>query len=299
MKIIHQEGYSREECLAFKTIIFSNTIQSMKAILTAMEKLQIPIDSEANRGNSETILALSSNGSNFTSEVGQIIGELWKDKGVMACFARSAEFQLNDSASYYFDAVERLSALNYVPNQQDVLRSRVRTTGIVETKFSFGGLNFRMMDVGGQRNERKKWIHCFQDVTAVIFVTSLSEYDQRLFEDETQNRMKESLLLFDEICNSRWFADTSIVLFLNKVDLFKQKIAAIDLSVCFPEYRGGKNYDAASSFVTDRFVELNRNKNKTIYPHLTCATDTKNIRVVFNAVKDIILQRNLQSSGFL
>ena len=60
-----------------------------------------------------------------------------------------------------------------------------------------------MYDVGGQRNERKKWIHCFDDVTAVIFVASLSEYDQVLYEDNTVNRMEEAVTLFSDIANSR------------------------------------------------------------------------------------------------
>ena len=95
-----------------------------------------------------------------------------------------------------------------------------------------------MVDVGGQRSERKKWIHCFQDVTAVIFCVALSEYDLKLYEDETVNRMHESIKLFDEICNSRWFAETSIILFLNKSDLFREKIAKVNLNVCFPDYQG-------------------------------------------------------------
>jgi len=156
-----------------------------------------------------------------------------------------------------------------------------------------------MFDVGGQRNERKKWIHCFQGVTAVIFCVALSEYDQTLYEDESQNRMTESLLLFDEICNSRWFTDTSIILFLNKTDLFKEKILKVNLNICFPEYDGGCNYEHATSFITQKFLELNKSEVKQIYPHLTCATNTDNIRFVFNAVKDIILQNNLRLSGFM
>ena len=73
-----------------------------------------------------------------------------------------------------------------------------------------------MFDVGGQRNERRKWIHAFDNVQAVVFVAALSEYDQVLFEDETQNRMEEALQLFDQIVNSKWFKTTAMILFLNK-----------------------------------------------------------------------------------
>lgn len=75
--------------------------------------------------------------------------------------------------------------MNYVPTDQDVLRSRVKTTGITETTFVIGDLTYRMFDVGGQRSERKKWIHCFENVTAIIFLVAISEYDQVLIEDET------------------------------------------------------------------------------------------------------------------
>ncbi len=83
-----------------------------------------------------------------------------------------------------------------------------------------------------------RWIHCFDCVTAVIFCVALSEYDQTLREDDSQNRTKESLLLFDEICNSPWFSDTAFILFLNKVDLFKEKIKRVDLRGTFPNYTG-------------------------------------------------------------
>jgi guanine nucleotide-binding protein G(i) subunit alpha len=79
---------------------------------------------------------------------------------------------------------------NYLPNDQDILRSRVKTTGITETMFSVGELTYRLFDVGGQRSERKKWIHCFENVTALVFLVALSEYDQMLYEDESVNRMQ-------------------------------------------------------------------------------------------------------------
>lgn len=54
----------------------------------------------------------------------------------------------------------------------------------------------------------------------------------------TQNRMHESMKLFDSICNNKWFTETSIILFLNKKDLFEEKIAHSPLTICFPEYTG-------------------------------------------------------------
>lgn len=113
------------------------------------------------------------------------------------------------------------------------------------------------------------------------------------------NRMKESLVLFEEICNTKYFKDTSIIIFFNKKDLFEEKIKRVDLKVCFAEYTGGCDYEAAALYIEDRFVELNRSKTRQLYVHFTCATDTENIRVVFNAVKNIILHNNLRDANLL
>jgi guanine nucleotide-binding protein subunit alpha len=83
----------------------------------------------------------------------------------------------------FFRDLDRLFAPGYVPNDQDILRCRVKTTGITETLFNVGTLTYRMFDVGGQRSERKKWIHCFEGVTAILFLAAISGYDQKLIED--------------------------------------------------------------------------------------------------------------------
>jgi len=193
----------------------------------------------------------------------------------------------------------RLAESGYIPNEQDVLRSRVRTTGIVQTDFKIKALDFAMFDVGGQRNERRKWIHAFDNVHAVIFVAALSEYDQVLYEDETQNRMEEAISLFDQIVNSRWFADTSMILFLNKKDLFEMKLPKAKIKDHFPDFDGDDQEDStkAGNFFKEKFMAKNKNKDKSIYPHATCATDTKNVAFVFNAVIGIILEINMKQSG--
>ncbi|XP_050716975.1 guanine nucleotide-binding protein G(o) subunit alpha [Eriocheir sinensis] len=233
----------------------------------------------------------------FSEELLSAMKRLWADTGVQECFGRSNEYQLNDSAKYFLDDLDRLGAKEYQPTEQDILRTRVKTTGIVEVHFSFKNLNFKLFDVGGQRSERKKWIHCFEDVTAIIFCVAMSEYDQVLHEDETTNRMQESLKLFDSICNNKWFGETSIILFLNKKDLFEEKIKRSPLTICFPEYTGSMEYNDASAYIQAQFEAKNKSTNKEIYCHMTCATDTTNIQFVFDAVTDVIIANNLRGCG--
>ena len=121
-------------------------------------------------------------------------------------------------------------------------------------------------------------------VTAIIFVTSLSEYNQKCYEDEETNRMKESLLVFDEIVNSKWFVQTPIILFLNKEDLFKEKIKTHDLQVCFPNYTGGYDSKAGVKYISQKFNEKNKNPDtKKIFTHVTCATNTEQLKDLFES----------------
>ncbi len=66
---------------------------------------------------------------------------------------------------------------------------------------------------------------------------------------------------------------------------------------CFPEYTGKDEYGEASEYITKQFIAQSSNDQKEIYSHLTCATDTQNIQVVFNAVTDVIITNNLKASG--
>jgi len=93
----------------------------------------------------------------------------------------------------FFESANRIAASNYVPSKEDVLRARAKTTAIMETRFSMGQLSIHMVDVGGQRSERKKWIHNFESVTSIIFCTALSEYDQVLLEEKNQVCNKDRL----------------------------------------------------------------------------------------------------------
>ncbi|XP_030634600.1 guanine nucleotide-binding protein G(t) subunit alpha-2-like [Chanos chanos] len=300
MKILHQGGYTKEEQLEFRAVIYGNILQSALAIVRGMEMLDLKFGSPAGSEDAQKLQNLSDSIEEGTMppELADVIKRLWKDSGIQASFERAAEYQLNDSAGYYLGEMERICKPDYLPTEQDVLRSRVKTTGIIEEQFSCKELHFRMFDVGGQRSERKKWIHCFEGVTCIIFCGALSAYDMVLVEDDEVNRMHESLHLFNSICNHRFFATTSIVLFLNKKDLFLEKIKKVHLSICFPDYDGPNTYEDASNYIKQQFEDLNMKKGvKEIYSHMTCATDTENVQIVFNAVTDIIIKENLKDCG--
>ena len=297
IRIIHHEGYSPGMCEKYRPIVYANTIQSLFTILKAMNKLKIEFYNQSRL--QDVKMFYGKTGHSFereiTYELGAIMARLWHDEGVQRCFWQSRQYQLNDSAGYFLNALSRITGPLYTPTEQDVLRTQVRTTSIIQTQFEIKSLLFKMVDVGGQRSQRKKWFHFFENVTAIIFCTALSGYDLVLEEDDKVNRMVESMLLFDSVCNNKWFVKSSIILFLNKKDLFEEKIQRSPLTICFPEYEGPNTYNEATAYIKMRFESLNETRlTKEMYTHLTCATDTKNIEIVFECVTDTIIKRELK-----
>ncbi|CAH8867335.1 unnamed protein product [Trichobilharzia szidati] len=296
MRIIHGAGYSDDERRTFIKIVYQNIYMAMFTMIRAVESLKIPYENPANKSYAEAIREIDYE-TVTTMEPQHVVAikSLWDDPGIKECYDRRREYQLTDSAKYYLDNLDRISQPDYLPTLQDILRVRVPTTGIVEYLFDLDSIIFRMVDVGGQRSERRKWIHCFESVTSIMFLVALSEYDQVLVESDNENRMEESKALFRTIITYPWFQESSVILFLNKKDLLEEKVLYSHLVDYFPEYDGPqRDAEAARDFILKMFVELNPDPEKIIYSHFTCATDTENIRFVFAAVKDTILQLNLK-----
>ncbi|KAI8330902.1 heterotrimeric G-protein alpha subunit, GPA3-like protein [Chlamydoabsidia padenii] len=301
MRIIHQSGFTNKELFAWRATVYKNVVESAQTLVSAISKFNYQYEDSKNEHYAQLITNYNLGDANdpLDPELVDAIANLWTDQVISRLLdGEASEFYLMDSAPYFFEQIKRLGKVDYVPDVQDVLRARMKTTGISETRFTMGQLSIHMFDVGGQRSERKKWIHCFEAVTSIIFCVALSEYDQVLLEESRQNRMMESLVLFESVINSRWFLRTSIILFLNKTDVFKGKLAKVPLERYFPDYGGGQDPNKAAKYVLWRFNQTNRAK-LNIYPHLTQATDTSNIRLVFAAIKETILQNALKDSGIL
>lgn len=154
------------------------------------------------------------------------------------------------------------------------------------------------MDVGGQRSERRKWLKCFDGVVAVLFIVGISEYDQTLLEDPEVNRMQESLKVFGVVCNIEWFLSSSLLLFLNKKDVFDEKIEYSSIKQCFPDYPGSARSYEASYFIQQQFRKQNK-KERQIYCHYTNAKNKQNIKVVFDVIVDTIMSTNVKDGNFL
>ncbi|GJN90002.1 hypothetical protein Rhopal_002997-T1 [Rhodotorula paludigena] len=283
MRLHHLGGYTDEERDGYREIVYANLIQSMQVVIEALHDLNMPLPPSL-RDKAAYIMSVRVSAHDpcppmLDPMVTKALVALWADPTTKA----------------YFDAAERIGAQDYVPTDQDILRSRVKTTGLTEERFQVGTLNYVVFDVGGQRSERKKWIHCFENVNVLIFLVAISEYDQTLYEDSDINRMNEAAGLFESISNSRWFAQSSVILFMNKTDLFKAKLITSPIYEYYSDYEGPSDYPTGCAYMESKFRPLYRNEAvRPLIVHFTCATDTEQLKVVFAAVEESILKAAME-----
>lgn len=298
MRLIYtKEGFSKQEKEEWRCIIFNNILDGLRTIVNAMEEFDFQFHNKSTLQKLPLILQIRDMGPDDTSLIKHlsVIKTVWIDPGFQEA-VDSNRFSLSDNLRYFFSQLDRLFSKDFIPTDQDILHARLRTTGITETIFDLGTFKYRMFDVGGQRSERKKWIHCFENVNALIFLVAISGYDQCLAEDKEGNQMQEALMLWESIANSHWFKKSALILFLNKIDLFRAKVPHSPITKYgFTDFRGNtKDPGETSKYFMKKFTSLSRSSSQEVYPHFTNATDTDLLKVTMASVQDMIIQKNLQ-----
>ena len=267
---------------------------------------------------------------------------LLKDPGIQKTLDHRYQFQLNDNFDYLIKHMDKYCKPQYIPTFEDYLNVKQRTVGIQKLTFSLPAKHgndqsmehYDIHDAGGQRTERKKWMHVIQNATAFMFVAAISGYNQSLWEEPSYNRMKEAIHLFRRIYHMDALKRAHVILFLNKVDLFDKKVTKYSIKEQFPEYKGKETPDDVKKYIVQQFKhqmdpkyalhnngyvnannsDSNNNNNvaeedvndasngasnRSLYHHFTCATDTECVNRVFELTRDILVYKNLSHMGFL
>ncbi|KAJ8251128.1 hypothetical protein GJAV_G00217590 [Gymnothorax javanicus] len=300
MRIIHGKEFDQKALLDFRDTIFENILKGMRVLVDARDKLGIAWQKLENEKHGMFVMSFESKAGvpvepcTFQLYV-PALRALWWDASIQEAYGRRSEFQLGEAVKYFLDNLDRIGQLSYVPSRQDILFARKATKGIVEHDFVIKKIPFKMVDVGGQRSQRQKWFQCFDGITSILFMVSSSEYDQVLMEDRRTNRLVESMNIFETIVNNKLFSNVSIILFLNKMDLLVEKVRTVSIRKHFSDFKGDPHrLEDVQAYLVQCFNRRRRNRSKPLFHHFTTAIDTENIRFVFHAVKDTILQENLK-----
>lgn len=309
MRVIHNDKFTPAEVEFYRKLVFNNIVRGLQMLIDALPAMELSVSPQNTslvdllRGTPEL-----RDGEPYPEQLLEPLQTIWGDPRVQEGWSRANEVALPENLQYFFSDLPRVFERNYTPTTQDIIRCRSQTIGITETVFRLRGHDLHLVDVGGQRSERRKWIHCFQDVTTILFLVSLSGYDQSLFEDTNANQMQDAMAIWDSICDSEYFRSTNIILFLNKNDLFTEKVKTSPIRRYFPDYEGPEG-DAAEgrNYFRRRFLKLSNKsshnsanagrpvlRKREIYTHYTNATDTELLRVVMAAVEDTIISNSIR-----
>mmetsp|Transcript_18225 Transcript_18225/g.29691 ORF Transcript_18225/g.29691 Transcript_18225/m.29691 type:complete len:344 (+) Transcript_18225:121-1152(+) len=268
-----------DEC---KKALHQNTLECMKVLCDAAERFKYGLGDE----DTKTAKWLQDEDVQYgdtaiTAAQAKAIQKLFKSEAIQNAYARRDEFWILDACDYYVEHVPRFAAQDYAPDERDMVMCRIRTTGrVLDAKLKVKSqergegdpefITYEIIDVGGQRNERKKWVQMLSNVKAIIFLVNLAGYNQVLYENKEINRMFEALEVFGKITGWRDESKTStgaknalrggdlfkhlpIYLLLNKKDIFEKMIYKVGLDKTFPEYRGGSKSDEAIDFIKEQF----------------------------------------------
>ncbi|OAX39062.1 G-alpha-domain-containing protein [Rhizopogon vinicolor AM-OR11-026] len=232
------------------------------------------------------------------------IKTLWRNDIVQAMLAKR-RIRLEDSASFFLDAIDRLSVRDYEPTDEDVLRARLRTLDIQEHELRVDddadAPKWKIYDVGGSRTQRHAWLPYFDKVNAVIFLAPISCFDERLIEDSRVNRLEDSLILWRAICSSKLLSRTILILFLNKIDILEEKIRdGIMVNRFLPSYGHRPNETSeVVKYLRQKFKDTVRHcspEPRTCHIYTTSVTDTKTTAVTLISVRDGVLRGYLKQA---
>eukprot|EP01084_Bolivina_argentea_P062051 113462_1 len=247
------------------------------------------------------IASVNWNDNELTVSIVNDIKCLWNEEIIRVIFESRSITALADTTPYFWNDIDRISQANYIPTHKDWLYENHRTTGIIQCKYSIDNIVYNVYDTGGQRCERRKWIHIYENVANVIFIASLNHYDKVLFEDYNSNAMDDAIELWDFICNNVWFTGSELILLLNKTDLFKEKIKKIPITVChsLAGFNGDfTDYEQTVTYIKNVFENCNRS-NRKIYILITCVVDINDFKYIFQDIQNIVVNKSMQCNKLL
>lgn len=241
LEIIYGGGITEEQRTEIRTTIRETVISDMKILIAALHQSNKQID-KALDTSIKLMEEIPVAEDELTEDVANSIYDLWGEQPIKELYhdivndafvpnnsndsknKTNEDTTMSEFADYFFTNVERIADKNYSPTNEDILKMRKRTIGSSTYYYNFNTTNVTLIDVGGQKIERYKWQPLFEHADYLIFIASLSDFDQNLWEEHSIRRTQDSLNLFSQIAGAEVFQDIPIFLILNKVDAFEKKL---------------------------------------------------------------------------
>ncbi|PAA54007.1 hypothetical protein BOX15_Mlig014558g3 [Macrostomum lignano] len=331
MRIIHEDRFSEQELLSFKSVIYCNIWRGLMKLLYVKKRLGIRW--ENNKTGVPAVKALLA----LEKEIGHsalmacglredqflraapFIQVLWCDAGVREAFERrhsvpgDEEFKdVGENLDYYLNRLKSISVVNYRPTDAHILHSRRFTDSVFEKCLLYEGVPLRIIDIGGHTNERRKWsktLRIFQgELQSVIYIIACSTFNETYTKasGELINKLDESFLCLRHLLDVKselFTRDMNLIVFFNKDDLFSYKIASLRVDY--------SKFD--STFPADRFDPLDLgqvrehlirrlttvvppNRQLRRYTHFTTSIDLSNVRRVFRDIRDTVMLNFLREA---
>uniref|UniRef100_A0A7S1BWI0 Uncharacterized protein n=2 Tax=Corethron hystrix TaxID=216773 RepID=A0A7S1BWI0_9STRA len=303
LRLMHGSPHPQEDLEKFAGVVRANIVVLTKRMVSLIDQLELAVNfsKQERTAYNEFLAAVSKSSQPIPTSQAQRsqmeiknasldaelcvamkdqIKIIFDSKVMKTAWLNRAKVNAIDNHRLFVDQIDTIAAPNYLPINEHIINARMRTTNVVMNEYDIDGVKFEVYDVGGQRTERKKWMPFFDDVDGVIFVGALSEYDQMLAEAKSTNRMSETLGLFRTIANTPAFKKTPVMLFLNKVDLFEEKIKVSNPKdiEAFADY-DGSSFEEGLEYFQNRFrkcVSDIDDFDNRLFIHATNATDRGN-----------------------
>lgn len=291
LKRLYCGGFTNADRLHFKDVINVSIISDFQLLIDDLRKSTYSYPDELD-DVMDQIKALEVT-DEIEHSISALIERVWEDPSMKRIYAESNSVGIAENFDYFLNKIGQIAEQNYMPSDLDILKARIRTTGNSDLKMMIEKVKVQLVDIGGQKNERKHWEGCFSHLNYVIFVQALSEFDQVLFEDKITSRVADSLGIWEMILNKPVLQNLPIFLVFNKQDLFEQKIQKNPerFLESFPDFKGDtKNVSECLEHVQNTFLNVAPPARRSrIISIFTCAMDECSISKLINTVAQQIV----------
>ncbi|CAJ0962083.1 unnamed protein product, partial [Mesorhabditis belari] len=291
IRIMFKQHFTEAELFHRKAFIYNTILRNVRTLVSRTRQMGLLYVNTQNESGADLILAQDETQyGHFTPEVEKAIISIWADKTTQHVYSKRSEINLNDSTKYFLDNLEKINKMDFRPTSNDLIMSYVPTVGIQNIIFSTNHRSFQLFDMGGQRIDRRKWATMYDGIDAIFFCLAISEYNQLMDEDGITNRLSDSMSLLEKIAQEPKFQTTPIFLFLNEVDVFREKLTVFPLSNHLPEYEG-KSVEEALDFIEELATSRMEGHQKN-YVYRTIAIETQSMSKILGEIFQIILKNN-------